>query len=200
MPLSLDLERLDHALTVLSQRLRARNAPPTAIVVCGGASLIALGMNVRTTRDVDVIALRSETGTLEDPDPFPEHLVEAAREVQRILGLHEDWLNNQPSRGDGGLFRMGLPSGLERRLHRRDYGDRLSVWFIGRLDQIHLKLYAAVDRGGYHIADLISLTPTPSEIEQASHWAMTHDVSEGFRALLAGLLKDLGYGSVAERI
>lgn len=87
------------------------------------------------------------------------------------------------------------------RLEERAYGDRLTVCFIGRLDQIHLKLYAAVDSGeGVHLNDLLLLDPADWELEAAARWAMTHDISPGFRMILIGLLRHLGHEAVAERI
>ena len=105
-----------------------------------------------------------------------------------------------PVAGEGGLFQMGLPEGFASRLSRKDYGRCLSVYFAGRKDQIHFKLYAAVDRGGYHIADLVKLNPEEDELIQSARWAMTHDVSTGFRQAMKTLLKELGYGQVAEKI
>jgi hypothetical protein len=57
-----------------------------------------------------------------------------------------------------------------------------------------------VDRGGYHITDLVALQPSENELEQAARWAMTHDVSQGFRGVLGRLLRELGYGRVVERL
>jgi hypothetical protein len=37
-------------------------------------------------------------------------------------------------------------------------------------------------------------------MEEAGRWAMTIDVSEGYRMLLQDLLKNIGYESVAARI
>ncbi len=95
---------------------------------------------------------------------------------------------------------MGLPAGLAERLQFQRYGAHLTVHFIGRVDQIHFKLYAAADRGGYHIEDLRALDPTPDEIETAARWAMTHDVSEGFVMVLKDLLRSLGYAESADRL
>ena len=66
---------------------------------------------------------------------------------------------------------MGRPAGLAERLQSQRYGA-------------HFELYAAAERGGYHIEDLRALAPTPDEIETAARWAMTHDVSEGFVMVL----------------
>jgi len=95
---------------------------------------------------------------------------------------------------------MGLPKGFVSRLSRKDYGPNLMVFFAGREDQIHFKLYAAVDRGGYHIADLLTLNPGEKELIRAVRWAITHDVSPGFREVMKNLLKEMGYGQVAEKI
>ena len=84
---------------------------------------------------------------------------------------------------------------------KRDFGSRLAIYFIGRLDQIHFKLYAAADqRDDTHMADLRALKPTDSELEAAARWTMTHDVSEGFRMVLIELLKQMGYEIVAKNI
>lgn len=174
---------------------------PCIWLVCGGAALVATGLLARTTVDVDIVALLdNDTRRLIAPVPLPGYLLAAASEVAEVLNLPEDWLNNGPSRDAGGLFQMGLPAGFRERLHPREYGSRLTVWFIDRTDQIHFKLYAAVDRGGYHISDLESLRPTDDEMTQASRWALTHDVSEEFHGLLKQTLEKLGYENAAETI
>jgi hypothetical protein len=196
-----DVEDLERALKLLGARLDLAQAPAIGLVVCGGSALIALGLIKRTTRDVDVLALMNSSGDLISPDPLPHYLFDTAKEVARDLGLAPDWLNNRPNRDTGGIFQLGLPEGIASRLHVRSYGDRLTVHFIGRLDQIHLKLYAAVDSGeGTHLDDLLSLKPDDVELEAAARWAMTHDVSLGFRIILKDMLRQFGYESVANRI
>lgn len=192
-------DALDKALQLLAIRLDQDGAGPQEIVVCGGTALILTGLVSRTTRDVDVVAL-VESGRLSSPDPLPVELRKAAAETAEDLGLRADWLNNGPSRGEGGLFQLGLPAGLAERLQSQRYGELLTVHFIDRVDQIHFKLYAAVDRGGYHIEDLQALEPTPAEIEAAARWATTHDVSEGFVMVLKDLLRSLGYGDSADNL
>jgi hypothetical protein len=188
----LNQDDLDKAFRLLNYRLCENISAPIEIVVCGGASLILTGFVSRTTTDVDIVALAVENGFV-SPDPLPDHLILASREVAEDLGLHESWLNNGPSRGVGGLFQMGLPDGLISRVRSKTYGSHLVVHFTGRLDQIFFKLYASVDRGGYHIEDLVALCPTNNEIRAAAKWATTHDVSSGFKLLLNRLLRDLGY-------
>lgn len=193
-----DSALLARALFLLEARLRQAGAEPQQIVVCGGAALILTGMVPRTTSDVDIVALM-RGGTLVAPDPLPPSLQAAAGEVAAIVGAEPDWLNNMPGRGEGGLYQLGLPGGFAQRLQRKDYGTHLKVWCIGRFDQIHFKLYAAIDRGGYHVEDLRALAPTADELLAAARWCVTHDVSPEFRELLRSFLKEFGHGEVAER-
>jgi len=195
----MDRKALDLALESVTVRLRDNGADPIEIVVCGGSALILTGMVSRVTKDVDIVALAS-SGVVRSPDPLPADLRNAAAEAAEDMGLSDGWLNNGPSRGEGGLFQMGLPAGLAERLHSRRYGAHLTVHFIDRLDQIHFKLYAAADRGGYHIEDLRALDPTPDEIETAARWAMSHDVSEEFATVLKALLRSLSYADTADRL
>jgi len=195
----LDRSTLDLAMKSLAIRLEENGADRVEIVVCGGSALILTGMVPRTTKDVDVVAL-IRSGSLISPAPLPPALCQAAQEVAEDLSFDPDWLNNGPSSGEGGLFQMGLPDGFVDRLTSEAHGERLVVHFIGRVDQIHFKLYASADRGGYHIEDLRSLRPTSDELEAACRWCMMHDVSDGFLQVLKRMLKELGYEDVAERL
>lgn len=197
---SLTGQQLDGVFKLLNGRLERNEAPPIGIVVCGGAAMIVTGLLSRTTTDVDIVAILDESERLVAPVPLPDSLLRAAAEVAEIMQLPENWLNNGPSRDEGGLFQMGLPEGFQDRLHLSEYGYHLTVYFIDRIDQIHFKLYAAVDRGGYHISDLEALHPTTEELTRAARWALTHDVSPGFRMLLKRLLETLGHEDVASAI
>ena len=201
MPNPISHENIDQALSLLAGRLDLAQTDPVRLVICGGSALIAMSLRRRTTRDMDVVALLSAAQEPISPDPLPDFLLRAADQVARDLGLFEGWLNNGPSRGEGGIFQMGLPEGFVGRLTEKEYGPRLAIYFIGRLDQIHFKLYAAADqRDGTHLNDLKALHPTAGELKAAARWAMTHDVSEGFKMVLKELLTQLGHESVAERI
>jgi hypothetical protein len=194
-------EALDRTFGLLSGRLELAQSEPVRLVICGGSALIAMGFRQRTTNDADVVAMLSESGELISPDPLPPLLLEASAQVARDLGLNENWLNNEPSRNEGGLFQLGLPHGFASRLTKQDFGSRLTIYYIGRLDQIYFKLYAAADqRDDTHIADLRALKPTETELADAARWAMTHDVSEGFRMVLIELLNEMGYESAAKNI
>lgn len=191
----------EKALQLLDGRLSIAAAAPCRIVVCGGTALVAMGLLTRGTRDVDIVALADDTGVLIDPAPLPPPLLRAAREVAEDLGLPGDWLNNGPSSGDGGLFRLGLPAGLAERLWWRRFGSHLAVGFISRFDQIHFKLYAAVDQsGGYHAADLHALKPTDEELIAAAAWSRSHDPSPGYRQDLKAFLEEFGHGDLGDRI
>jgi len=64
MPKKINSEILAKALKLLSGRLELEGSSPVNMVVCGGAALIALGLIVRTTKDVDVVAVIDEGGIL----------------------------------------------------------------------------------------------------------------------------------------
>jgi hypothetical protein len=195
------LESSDEALRLLNGRLALAGAPHFNLVVCGGTALIAANLISRTTKDIDIVALMDDDGALLDPDPLPQSLVDAAGVVAVDLGIPKDWLNNGPSCGEGGLFRLGLPEGLTKRLTWKTFGDHLSVGFIGRIDQIYFKLYAAVDqRGGYHADDLQRLKPTDEELLEAARWARTHDPSEGYLRGLEWFLREFGYEHLVGRL
>ena len=191
----IDLNKLHQALSLLNERLKLQNAPKVRLVVCGGSALIAMGLVPRTTQDVDILAMFNEQDMV-DPEPMPEYLISAAGATAQTLSLPKDWLNCGPA----DLFRMGLPKGTFERLTKVEIGVKLDIYYVSRLDQIFFKLYAAVDRGGYHIDDLLKLNPTSEELFQAAQWTMTHDVSDGFRCMLRQLLTELDHEDVSRRI
>ena len=191
----MDTEKLNQAFLLLHERLKFADAPKVCLVVCGGSALIATGLVSRTTQDVDVLAMLKNEDLI-DPEPMPDYLTSAAEATARTLQLPADWLNCGPA----DLFRMGLPAGTRQRLIRMSIGERLEIFYVSRIDQIFFKLYAAVDRGGYHIEDLLQLNPTSEELYEAARWTMTHDVSEGFKMMLCQLLTELGFEDVSQRL
>jgi hypothetical protein len=199
--MTFDAGRINDALTLLGELLASEGLGPYRVAVCGGAALIACALVSRTTIDVDVVAMLDENAKLVSPDPMPPDLLRLSQVVQRNLDLPDNWLNNGPSREPGGLFQVGLPQGFAQRLVSRDFGPSLTVFFPDRIDQIHFKVFAAVDSGpGRHTDDLLNLKPTSEEMEAASRWAMNHDPSPGFRLVLMSMLQKLGYKDVAERL
>ena len=194
-------EQFDNALRLLNGRLDIAGAPNFNLVVCGGTALVATELVMRATRDVDIVALADDDGELIDPAPLPDALLAAALEVAEDLRLPMDWLNNGPSSGDGGLYRFGLPAGFADRLNWVQFGGKLAVAFIDRIDQIYFKLYAAVDQfGSYHASDLQELAPTDDELLGAVAWSRTHDPSEGYLEGVKMFFREFGYEHLVERI
>ena len=191
----IDLSKLNTALHLLNEQLILRDSPAIEIVVCGGSALIATGLVPRTTQDIDVIALKKGE-VLFDSEPLPDYLIEAADQVGRIMSLPADWLNNGPA----SQFNMGLPPGFQERLITVEAGSKLTVHYIGRLDQIFFNTYASADRGGYHVTDLKALEPSIEELTAAARWCMTQDVSETFRNILLDMFNKLGWQDVCKHI
>ncbi len=191
----IDEEQLNKAFSLLNSQLMLKDSEPVELVVCGGSALIATKFVSRTTKDVDIVALVKDM-ILVDPDPLSNEIIEAAQTVAGVLNLPSDWLNTGPA----DIYRMGLPEGCVDRLITHSIGGHLTIHFIGRLDQIHFKLYASIDRGGYHIEDLIALNPTDDELVIAANWTKTHDVSEQFAMLIKDFLNYMGFVDAASRL
>lgn len=186
-----DIKNREHAerlLSALGEQLAAASER-FELVVVGGSGLLALGEIERSTRDVDLVALRNgeELGSAQ---PLPDPLRRAAERVARDFGLDENWLNGDPT----SLLDFGLPEGFLERLDSRSYGDALVVHFASRYDQVHFKLYAMVDEGGpgKHEQDLRALAPSEAELLAAARWSRTHDPSEAYRETLLQALHHLG--------
>lgn len=192
-------DSLHQALTLLADLMELRDHPKHHFVVCGGSSLLALGLVRRTvTQDVDILG-QIHADDIITPRPLPTWLLAAAEDVRTQLSLPEDWLNTEVA--EDTLFQCGLPDGLSTRLVTREYGPRLIISYIGRLDQIFLKLHAAVDKdGGRHLQDLLSLAPTADELLAAARWTRTQDPSEGFLFNLRQMFTHLGHGNLADQL
>jgi hypothetical protein len=194
----LNKDLLAEALRILAEL--TQDQPTRHFVVCGGSSLLALGLvNRKTTKDVDVLASLVD-GTLVTATPLPAELLKAIELVRDDLGLMENWFNTGPS--DDTFFRFGFPDGILSRVVSTEYGKSLIISYIERYDQIFFKLYAAADSGpGRHLDDLIELSPTEEELIAAIHWVFRQDDSEGFKTYqLTPILAELGYADLLERI
>jgi hypothetical protein len=194
---NLDSSLLDEALSLLAEL--TADQPPQHWVVCGGSSLLALGLVSRpTTRDVDVLARMGVDG-LDTAKPLPDWLVAAVAQVGRQMNLTETWFNTGPS--DDTFFRLGFPEGMTERLVTRSYGPHLRISYISRRDQIFFKLYATADTGkGRHYEDLAELQPTAEELLAAARWTRTQDPSEGFLFVLGEVLKSLGHDDLVAQL
>ncbi len=193
-------ESLEKALKLLALRLQQNNAPSYNLIVCGGSALIAANLISRATKDVDIVALGDEAMNLIDPEPLPKELLQAAQDVKDTLGLNENWLNNEPSRDEDGLFKRGLPNGLVGRLEKRDYGEKLKIYFISRLDQISFKFLASLDHKERHINDLKELNPTDKELIKAVKWVRKWYYNSDHITYIKKFLKDLGYEHLIDEI
>lgn len=181
----------ERLLSALGEQLAAAGER-YELVVIGGSGLLALGIIERSTRDVDLLALRSDD-ELGSAKPMPAALETARSLVARDFSLPDDWLNPGPT----DLLDFGLPEGFIDRLEQRDYGQALTVYFASRYDQIHFKLYALVDQGpGKHEDDLRALSPTEEELVAAARWSRSHDPSEGYAQILGQVLTHMGVKDV----
>lgn len=185
----MDIVLLERALATLGELLERRGSAHSVAVV-GGGSLLLQGLLERPTQDLDVVAVEGPLG-LTSARPLPPDLVQAVRHVGAGLGLTEDWLNSGPT----ALLDLGLPGGFRERLEPRRYGN-LRLGLASRFDQIHFKLYAAVDQGpaSKHFADLRLIGPARDELLAAARWARQHDPSEAFEGDLRAALSALGVG------
>ena len=189
-------DQAERLLAALGEQLTAAGER-YEIVVIGGSGLLVLGEIERSTRDVDLVALR--TGQeLAAAKPLPDSLQRAADLVARDFGLDRGWLNGGPT----SLLDFGLPDRFLERLDSRSYGEALTVHYASRYDQIHFKLYAMVDAGGpgKHEQDLQALAPSEEELLAAAQWSLTHDPSDGYRETLVKALQYLGVSDAAGRI
>jgi hypothetical protein len=196
-----DQKDIEDSLNALGEQLETLPGESVELMVCGGSALIALGLVKRTTKDIDILARINRTNLgdfiLVKATPLSPELIAASKKVARDFNLPEDWINTGPT----SAVELGLPDGIMERVTTRQYGPKLIVHFLGRYDQIHFKLYAAVDQGaGKHYDDLLAMKPKAEEMEKAARWSMTHDESEGYRSVLKDLLKHMGFSHVAERL
>lgn len=157
------------------------------LVVIGGSALLARGLVGRATQDVDVVALATPDGLI-SAVVLPSDLLTATATVARDFEVSTRWLNSGPAE----LLRFGLPVGFQDRWETQRYGPGLTVRWASRFDQIHFKLYAAVDQAGKHLRDLQALQPTRDELVAAARWSREHDPSEGFLTILTEALRYFG--------
>jgi hypothetical protein len=113
-----------------------------------------------------------------------------------FLDISKEWRFTSPKRGSNMpkmatnpahellLALQALGGLLEYRGER--FGVMVSgglvVFAVGRLEQIHFKLYAAVDQGteSKHASDLKLLCPSVEELQTAATWCRLQDASDSF--------------------
>lgn len=178
---------LETALSALGKLLEERNLN-YQVVAIGGGGLLLIGLMIRTTKDLDLVAL-VDKGELISAKPLPNPLLLAIEEVAIAFNMSKNWINIGPS----DLLTLGLPPGFKDRLSSIRYGG-LTIHLAGRFDQICFKLYATVDQGpnSKHYTDLKHLNPKKHELAEAKKWCITHDPSEEFFSELEAVAKELG--------
>lgn len=184
--MKMDKDQLLKFLNELGVIYEQLGGTPIDLGICGGAGLILTNLVDRTTKDIDTLF----------PVPWPPALAEAAKIVARNYGLSESWINSGPDM----LTTMGLPDDFMKRAEIVNLGKKITAYFASRYDQVFFKVYAAADRGGYHVDDLLTLKPTNEEMFAAAQWCQTHDPSDGFRQILISMFKALGYDNAAKKI
>ena len=193
-------EQMDEIFLALERHIKEEGGTKVSLVIIGGTAMAVIGRFVRqATKDVDVLGEAVEyEGQVEirKLSHFPPFLERAIRKVARDFRLPENWMNLGPA----SQLDLGLPDGFHDRLIRRDYGSHLVLYFAGREDLIHLKLFAAVDRDDYHVQDLFALQPTREELLRAARWVLSQDVSPEFRVILEDFLRTQGYGDLLSQL
>ncbi len=182
----LNVADLETALTTLGKLIQDKGFY-YEIVAIGGGGLLLIGLMIRTTKDLDLVAL-IDKGEFISAKPLPNPLVQAIEEVAVAFNMSKDWINIGPS----DLLTLGLPNGFKNRLTTIHYGG-LTIHLAGRFDQICFKLYATVDQGptSKHYVDLKYLKPSLIELAEAKQWCITHDTSEGFFQELEAVINEL---------
>jgi len=201
--LFLGKQGIEKALKRLNAKMVYADMEPLELVSCGGASLNLMGWVARSTSDVDIIG-SARVGAkgkvkLQPEGPLPAQFTELVGEVGRELGIRQDWLNF----GAAPLVQFGLPLGFEHRLKRRRFGRCLALHLASRLDQIHLKVYAAMDpktRLETHLGDLLDLEPTEAEAKAVVDWLLGRMTSPAFRRKLKQVLDRIGHEKLAQTL
>ena len=193
-------EEIEGALTTLSRRMALSGAEDLQILCCGASALCVLGLLSRSTMDVDVLGIVSDETDVVPCKNFSAEMQRAIAESGRELGLPDDWFNGSASI----LLQRSLPTGtIERsRKHRREFGPCLVVFFLDRMDQVALKLFASMDPrdGQRHLRDLEEIAPTRDEIHHAVAWMSSWKTNEAFRERLAYLVEGFEFPDLAETI
>src|ERR1700722_18657374 len=101
---------LETALTTLGKLLRDRSLD-YQVVAIGGGGLLLIGLMIRTTKDLDLVAL-IDKGEFISAKPLPSPLLQAIEDVAIAFNMSKDWINIGPS----DLLTLGLPHGFKNRM------------------------------------------------------------------------------------
>ncbi len=153
--------QIKRAIKALDKGLQKENFSIN-LYICGSAALVLLGISIRKTGDIDLIAKTIEPA-----------LDRAIKRVAKKLNYPENWLNNRVS-----PIIDRLPSNWEKTSLEVYKGKNLTVYTLSRQNLINSKLHACVERRSLDYVDLLSLSPTKSEIEKAKRYCLKQKSSE----------------------
>ncbi|MDD2710177.1 MAG: hypothetical protein PHV34_19510 [Verrucomicrobiae bacterium] len=199
---AINRDRILQALEALGKLMELEEHQPVRLVCCGGAAMNILGTISRLTGDVDVICIAQLIKgriRLLPGMAVSNEFDKLVGVVARKQGIKETWLNFGPA----SLLEFGLPPGVENRLKRRAFGKRLIVYFVSRMDQVHLKMLAVMNPGKrqmVHLSDLMELKPRANEVKAAVAWLLKRKTSRPYRKSLAEVLDRIGYEQIAQSI
>ncbi len=195
----IETKLIDKIFNALDRQIGVHSGLPFSIVVCGGTALAALGLIRRTTKDVDILGeviFKEKKIEIKKIDRLPQWFTAASEKVGRDFGLIKYWIDTGPAF----QLEQGLPEGFAERLVPKKYGKYLTVYFISRIDQIYLKLFASLDYGGYHVEDFFKLNPSKEEILMAARWVLSQDDSPEFKTTLHDFLKNTGLNEIIKEL
>jgi hypothetical protein len=187
------------ALQLLNQILEHEGADPQWLVVSGGAALQATGVIQRATKDIDVMATRSEIyGDLSSAYPLSVNIKQAAKQVAELLSLPPNWIN-----ASAAFFQLPLenyPAYFWQDLSDVEYGSHLKISYLSRPGLITLKLYAALNRKEQRdLTDLEALAPNEQELHNATDWVFDQALDTNAHTDLITILQYLGHESLAAK-
>lgn len=137
------LKQLNHELSLLREE--------RVIYLAGGAALNLMGVSDRATFDADMLAPQID-----------EILKGASLKVASDLHLDSGWLNNGVK-----FFEAFLSPKWKTRSVLVLSLSNLKVHCLHRVDLLCLKLNAMSDRAGSDLEDILRISPSDSELEEA---------------------------------
>lgn len=198
--MAISRQNIESILVELEERLRFYDCAPVSWIICGGSALNLLKLNVRTTRDIDLLGeamVGPENIELIVPEGFPPNVQLCIDEVAQSNSLPANWVNLGPVR----IAKYGLPQNYKQRLTEFSIGSHLTLYVIGRVDLIALKLYAAGDdlspRQAVHLGDLKIMAPTYEELEFSLEWLRNLPDYDKLKPAIESILEELGHGDLA---
>lgn len=148
--MKIDVEK---ALQILDLKL-SQAGENLNITICGGASLVLLGLNDRKTADIDVLLPR-----------ISEKVKEITLNIKEEMDYSKHWFNTGAS-----SFINILPRGWEERCTIVYKGKSLTAHSISKLDLAVMKLYGSLDRDSDY-RDLLKIRMSEDDLNKLSQLA-----------------------------